>query len=113
MCIYMDKYTKINNLDLDDELFNYSSPKLAQIKAKKYLGKNAILYKSSRKNNKYMIFDPNNNKWIHFGQLNYEDYTKHKDPLRRDLYLSRATRIKGDWNDNPYSPNNLSIHILW
>ncbi len=113
MYVYMDKYTSLNNLNVYDELFEYSNPKQAQIKARKYLGKNATLYKSTRRNKKYMIFNPNNNKWIHFGQLDYKDYTKHKDPLRRDLYLSRVNNIKGDWRDNPYSPNNLSIHILW
>jgi hypothetical protein len=45
--------------------------------------------------------------------MGYEDYTKHKDPVRRQAYLKRATKIKGDWKDNKYSPNNLSINILW
>ena len=42
-----------------------------------------------------------------------EDYTLHGDKKRRDRYLKRATNIKGKWQDNPYSPNNLSINILW
>ena len=54
-----------------------------------------------------------NNKWINFGQLGYEDFTKHKDNERRDRYLKRATHIKGNWKNDKYSPNNLSIHILW
>jgi hypothetical protein len=45
--------------------------------------------------------------------MGYEDYTIHQDDKRRDSYLSRATNIKGNWRDNKYSPNNLSIHILW
>lgn len=32
---------------------------------------------------------------------------------RRRLYLSRATKIKGAWRDDPFSPNNLAIHLLW
>ena len=48
-----------------------------------------------------------------FEQWGYEDYTKHKDDDRRQRYLARATKIKGDWKEDKYSPNNLSIHILW
>ena len=42
-----------------------------------------------------------------------EDYTKHKDEKRRKSYLARAKGIKGDWKNNKYSANNLSIHLLW
>jgi hypothetical protein len=31
----------------------------------------------------------------------------------RRRYLARATKIKGDWKKDPYSPNNLAIHVLW
>jgi hypothetical protein len=27
-----------------------------------------------------MILNPNTNKWVHFGQLGYQDFTKHNDP---------------------------------
>ncbi len=92
---------------------SYSNPEKAQELAYKYLGKSAKLYLSSRKNKKYQIYDPNLEKWIHFGQLPFCDYTKHQDDKRRLQYLKRATKIKGNWKSNPYSPNNLSIHILW
>ena len=59
-----------------------------------------------------MVQDPSG-KWIHFGQMGYEDYTKHHDKLRRKRYLTRATNIHGNWKKNPYSANNLAIHILW
>jgi deferrochelatase/peroxidase EfeB len=85
----------------------------AQAKAKKYLGKDAILYISTRKDKKYMIEDPKTGKMVHFGHMDYEDFTKHKDKERRERYLKRATNIKGNWESNPYSPNNLSIHVLW
>lgn len=67
---------------------------------------------STRKDKKYMIQDPNN-KWVHFGQMGYEDYTKHRDDNRRMNYLNRASKIKGRWKTNKYSPNNLAIHLLW
>jgi len=96
-----------------NDIYSCSTPHLAQHRAFNYLGDTARLYLSSRKNKKYQIYDPNLHKWIHFGQLGYADYTKHKDEERRRKYVSRATKIKGNWKDNPYSPNNLSINILW
>jgi hypothetical protein len=66
-----------------------------------------------RVNKKFMIMN-DDKKWIHFGQLGYEDFTKHLDEQRRELYLKRATKIKkGQWKTNIYSPNMLSIVLLW
>jgi len=93
-------------------IWNVSNPNTAQKLAFKYLNKNAILYLSNRKDKKYMVFNPKG-KGIHFGNINYEDFTKHGNLLRRKNYLNRATNIKGDWKDTKYSPNNLAIHILW
>ena len=87
--------------------------KEAQRNAIKYLGKTATLSPSTRTGKKYMIQDQNTGKMVHFGQLGYEDFTKHKDEARRQRYLKRATNMRGDWKQNPYSPNNLSINILW
>jgi len=28
-------------------------------------------------------------------------------------YLKRALKIKGNWMYDEYSPNNLSIYLLW
>lgn len=95
------------------ELMEFSDFDIAQEKAYKYLGDNAVLFYSPLKLKKYRIYNPNTNKWVDFGQMGYEDYTKHKDDDRRNRYLARATKMKGDWKDNPYSANNLSIHILW
>jgi hypothetical protein len=94
-------------------LSEYSNIKEAQRKAYKYLGKTAKLAPSTKKDKKYMIEDQNTGKMVHFGQLGYEDFTKHKDDERRKRYLNRATNMRGNWRENPYSPNNLSINILW
>lgn len=94
-------------------LKKYSNPIIAQKMAYKYLGKTAKLYPGRKKDKKYSIFDPKNKKWVSFGQLDYEDYTKHRNKLRRRNYLTRSRSIKGDWKKNKYSPNNLSIHVLW
>lgn len=91
---------------------DYSNPTEVQRKAMKYLGKNTLVYLSTRKDKKYMVKSPDD-KLIHFGAMGYEDFTKHKNKERRDAYLKRATKIKGNWKDNKYSPNNLSINLLW
>ena len=95
-----------------DELYLYSNPIKAQKQAFKYLGKKAILYKSQNVNKKYAIIDPSGKK-IHFGQLGYEDFTKHNDKTRKENYLTRTAGMKGNWKNNPYSANNLSRNILW
>ena len=77
----------------------------------KYFNKPIKLYISDKPNKKYYIL--NDNKKIYFGQAGYEDYTKHKDEKRRQLYLKRAINIKGNWKNNKYSSNNLAINILW
>ncbi len=97
-----------------EQLLKVSNPKEVIKNAQNYFNKPDIkVYLSKRKDKKYSIYDPNNNKLIHFGNINYEDYTKHKNLERRDNYIKRASNIKGQGKENPYSPNNLSIAILW
>lgn len=95
------------------KLLQYSNPKQAQKMAYKYLGKTAKLYPANNLHKKYKIYDPKNNKWINFGQIGYEDYTKHKNKTRRKNYLTRTKFMRGNWRKNPYSANNLSRNILW
>lgn len=99
----MDKY---------NELLEYSDPVKVRRNLHKYLGKNVKLYISTRKNKKYMVMRPEGT-WSHFGQLPYEDYTKHRNELRRIRYLQRAANIRGNWAEDPYSSNMLSINLLW
>jgi hypothetical protein len=80
--------------------------------AKSFLGNDVIILPSTRKNKKFMILKPDN-KYVHFGDSRYEDFTQHKDVDRQQKYLNRSSKIKGNWKDNKYSPNNLSINILW
>ena len=81
-------------------------------KAKSYLGSDVKIKTSTRKNKKFMVENPKG-KMVHFGAKGYDDFTKHKDDTRRQNYLSWATKIKGDWKKDKYSPNNLAINILW
>ena len=59
------------------------------------MSKKYILSKSTRKGKKYMIVTPEN-KTIHFGAKGYSDYTKHKDPKRKQRYIARH-RINQNW----------------
>lgn len=55
-----------------------------------------------------MIYDPYNEKWVHFG--GYEDYTKHQDEERRERFLKRNAKWK---NSKPYTSSFMSYYILW
>jgi hypothetical protein len=111
----MNKTTKIRNRKFPKRIYLYSTPRTAQRMAYKYLGriKTAKLYPARNPAKKYMVFDPKNNKWVNFGQMGYEDYTKHHDKTRRKNYLTRTKGMLGDWKSNKYSANNLSRRILW
>ena len=91
----------------------FSNPSIVFKKAKEYLGKDVIIRLSDKAAKKYMLLNPETHKWIYFGQMGYQDFTKHNDPVRRSNYLRRTENMKGNWRDNKYSPNNLSRNILW
>ena len=99
----------LSKLDIVEQ---FSNPEKAIKNTKKYLGKDATLYLSTRKDKKYMVQEPNG-KMIHFGQIGYEDFTKHQDDKRRHNYLTRTANIRGNWKDNKYSANYLSRLLLW
>ena len=86
--------------------------KKLQKKAKK-LGASSLEY-SKRKNHKYMIeYD---NKKIHFGSANTEDFITHKDPVRRDKYRVKAKKITDKdgrlTHELPFYPNYWSVNLL-
>lgn len=97
----------------ENQINEVSNIKKVIYNTKKYLGSNTKLYPSERQFKKYKIFNPDTNKFVHFGDIRYKDFTKHQDKTRQNNYLKRATNIKGDWKNNKYSPNSLSINILW
>ena len=65
---------------------------------------------STRQGKKWMVLDPNTGKWVHFGAMGYEDYTKHNDKIRRKKYWSRMGRFESAYK---YSPGYLSLVLLW
>ena len=95
-----------------DPIWLVSNPDIVQKRAHERYGKNAIIFRSKAKDKKYSIQNPSG-KLINFGNINYKDFTKHSDQVRREKYLKRSSGIQGNWRDNPYSPNNLSRYLLW
>ena len=92
-----DKYNQLKLVSSPDKVF------------KKLMNDGYSIGISTRKNKKYMVLNPNN-KWIHFGDMRYEDFTKHKNNKRRDLFLKRNWK----WSSaNKYSPSYLSYYYLW
>jgi hypothetical protein len=90
-----------------DIIWKFSNPIVSQKNSYKYLGKrNGVLYRST-------VYDKKHNRHVSFGHIDYEDFTKHKDKMRRKNYLRRSSKIKGNWKKDKYSPNNLSRNILW
>lgn len=99
-----------NQIPKTDHLYQVSNPREVQRRAKEIY--NETVYKSTNPKKKYQMLDADG-KWVYFGEPNYEDFTKHADENRRNSYLARATKIKGNWRNNPYSPNWLAILLLW
>ena len=101
-------------------LNDYSDPEIVLYRAKFYFGEDVKLLQSTRKTKKYMIYNPITNKFVHFGAMGYLDYTKYVQLYdletankHRTKYLKRALKIKGNWINNQYSPNYLSMLLLW
>ena len=63
-----------NKIPKNNNIWKYSNPKTSQRRAFHFFGKNAIIYKSTKKNKKYMIRKPQSASFVHFGQIPYEDF---------------------------------------
>lgn len=75
-----------------------------------------ILSKSTRKDKKYQLKSPQG-KISYFGSSKYSDYTRHKDPQRKENYIARhgATQ-KHLWTHtktNLMTPSYLARYVLW
>jgi hypothetical protein len=93
-----------------NELIKYSNPARVYENMRDYL--NVPIYISDKPTKKYMVKKPDGS-WVHFGEMGYQDFTKHQDRARQDRYFKRAMNIKGNWFDDPYSANNMAINLLW
>jgi hypothetical protein len=66
------------------------------------------VHPSSRKDKKYMVFD--GHKMVHFGAIDYDDFTKDHDERKRARFKVHNQR----WRDaQRYSAAWLSYHLLW
>jgi len=74
-----------------------------------------VLIQSSNPKKKWMVKYINQKtgreKTLHFGAKDYEDYTIHKDPDRKDRYIQRHSE-REDWNDLTKA-GAWSRYILW
>ena len=60
------------------------------------------------------IFEKDNGreKIVSFGARGMSDFTKHKDPRRKQLYIQRHSGMGEHWS-KPDTPGALSRWILW
>ena len=65
-----------------EKIYDVSNPELVLKQLKKYYGDKVDLYLSTSKNKKYMVYNEEGKK-IHFGDLRYFDYTKHKNKKKK------------------------------
>lgn len=96
----------------EQEILKWSNPYEVRRKAKKlFNGHEFELKLSTRKNKKYMIrSELTGDNWIHFGEMSYTDYTKHKDEIRRDKFRIRNHR----WANAHFNqPSWYSFYLLW
>ncbi len=88
----------------------YSNPIKVFQNAKRIFGNDVNIKLSTRKDKKYMLLNPITKKWVHFGAKGYEDYTKHQDERRRQLFRLRNQK----WAEQDlYSPGYLRYYLLW
>ena len=69
------------------------------------------LKKSSNPEKKYMVTI--GNKTVHFGATGYSDYTKHKDPERRERYVIRHKKRENWTKSGMDTAGFWSLWLLW
>jgi len=104
----LSQKSNIYNMKYED-LIKISDPYKVYIKFKKMYPSNSEIKISTRKDKKYMIYNPDNGKWFHFGSK-MSDWTRHGDTRRRINFLIRNQR----WADSDiYSAAYASYNLLW
>ena len=89
----------------------YSDPKRVELNSQRLFGADVRIELSDRARNKYMLLNPDTKKFVHFGQMGYEDYTRHRDELRRERFRKR--NAKWGKHADKYTPGFLSYYLLW
>ena len=70
-----------------------------------------ILIQPSKKADKKFDAIIDGKKTVSFGSSQHSDFTKHKDPERKQRYLDRH-KARENWND-PTTAGALSKFVLW
>ena len=89
---------------------DYTNPNKVFQNAKRIYGNNVQIKLSTRKDKKYMLLNPDTNKWVHFGQIGFQDYKKHQNNKRRQLFKIRNQKWAGQ---DIYTPGYLSYYLTW
>jgi hypothetical protein len=93
----------------EELIYKYSNPQTVRRLVDKYYDEDVPLYISTRASKKYMIQSPEG-KWIHFGMMGAEDFTKHKNIDRRNMFRIRNAKwAKAD----KWTPAFMAYHLLW
>ena len=113
-------YNQLRDIDYDMNKYLRDVKK----KAKQYGYNPKNLYFSDDNKHKFMIYDDNG--YVHrFGRVNYGDYLiwSHLEKynqvptgyanMKKNVFHKSHEKIKGVWKSNPFSPNNLSLRLLW
>ena len=92
-----------------EDLIKISDPYKVYVQFKEIYPCDSHIAISTRKYKKYMIYNPEKEKYIHFGST-MEDYTKHQDQQRRINFLIRNQK----WAEaDMYSAAYASYYLLW
>ena len=70
-----------------------------------------VLKRSNKPDKKYMV--KVDNKTIHFGSKGMSDFTKNKDPERKNRYISRHKKRENWTKSGIKTAGFWSKHILW
>ena len=72
-----------------------------------------IIIKKSKKSDKKFDAVIDGKKTVSFGAKGYSDYTRHKDPERKERYVSRHKKNE-DWTTSGIkTPGFYAKHVLW
>ena len=92
-----------------EDLILISNPYTVYTKFKKIYPPDSDIKISTRKKKKYMIWNPHNETWVHFGSM-MQDYTFHRNLQRRTNFLRRNKK----WAESDiYTPAYSSYTLLW
>ena len=66
--------------------------------------------------NKYMVYIRDDNDKIHtvkFGAKGYSNFTKHKNPMRKQRYITRHQKRENWGKSGAFTPGFWSRWVLW